>query len=383
MKRDYYEILGVQKSAKLEDIKKAYRTLALQHHPDRVPEEKKKEAEEKFKEISEAYAVLSDPEKRALYDQYGHAGIDQRYAYEDLFKGADFSSIFEGLRDFGLGGTIFDEIFGDFDIFTGRQRQTSRRRGRDLIYELDIAFAEAASGVEKTVHLPRYELCDKCEGSGAKAGTKMKTCPSCGGQGRIVRQAGFFSLTQTCSRCQGQGSFPETLCPACKGEGRVRVTRNISVKVPPGVDTGIRLRIKDEGEPGSKNGPHGDLFVDISVKPHEFFARHGDDIYCEVPVSFTTAALGGEVKIPTLEEMVTMKIPAGTQSEKIFQLKSKGMPSLRHRGRGDQLVKVKIEVPTDLSQRQKELLKEFARLSGEQAGPLTKSFVSKMKNLFT
>ena len=381
-KRDYYEILGVKKNASLDEIKKAYRELALRHHPDRVPHEQKKEAEEKFKEISEAYAVLSDSQKRALYDQYGHAGIDQRYAYEDIFKGADFSSVFEGLGDFGLGGGLFEEIFSDlgFDISGNRSRRGARqKRGRDLEIAIDITLEEAASGAEKTITLPRYEICAVCSGTGAKPGTKKATCPQCKGSGRTIVSSGFFQLAQTCSRCQGEGSIIQAPCPECRGEGRLKVTRKIKVKVPAGVDTGSQLRMRGEGEFGTAG--RGDLYVIIEVKPHPIFERHHNDILTEITISLTKAILGSEVDVPTLNGKVKMRIPAGTQSGRIFRLKEKGIPDLHAREQGDELVRVNVEIPKSLTQEQRRLIEEFARISGEDVDSKD-SFTDKIKKAF-
>ncbi len=380
-KRDYYEILGVKKSASLDEIKKAYRGMALRYHPDRVPHEQKKEAEEKFKEISEAYAVLADSQKRALYDQYGHAGIDQKYAYEDIFKGADFSSVFQDLGDSGFGGGLFDEIFSDlgFDISGGRGRQGSRsRRGRDLEITIDITLEEAAGGVEKTITVPRYEVCPNCSGSGAKPGTKKTTCSQCRGSGRVVVSSGFFQLAQTCPRCRGEGSTIQSLCHECRGEGRTKVTRNIKVKVPAGVDTGSHLRIRGEGEAGTAG--RGDLYVIIEVMPHNIFQRHNNDISTEITISLTKAILGAEVEVPTLNGNVTMKIPAGTQGGRVFRLKEKGVPDVHGRGIGDELVKVNVEIPTRMSAEQRQLIEEFARVSGEDVNK--NSFTDKIKKAF-
>jgi molecular chaperone DnaJ len=382
-KRDYYEILGVKKSVSLDEVKKAYREMALRHHPDRVPHEQKKEAEEKFKEISEAYAVLSDSQKRALYDQYGHSGIDQRYAYEDIFKGADFSSVFQGMGDFGFGGNIFEEIFGDlgFDIFEGRSSRRSggrRSRGRDLQISVNITLEEAASGTEKTVTVPRYEVCGVCSGSGAKPGTKKTTCPQCKGSGRMVVSSGFFQLAQRCSRCSGEGSLISSPCSECHGNGRVKVTRKIKVEVPAGVDTGSHLRIRGEGEAGTLG--HGDLYVIIEVLPHSIFQRHENDIVTQSTVSLSKAILGGEIEVPTLNGKVTMKIPAGTQSGKIFRLKEKGIPDVRGRGVGDELVRVNVEIPARLNSEQRRLMEEFARISGEEVSK--EGFAEKIKKTF-
>jgi molecular chaperone DnaJ len=380
-KRDYYEILGVKKSATLDEIKKAYRELALRYHPDRVAHEQKKDAEEKFKEISEAYAVLSDSQKRALYDQYGHSGIDQKYAYEDIFKGADFSSVFQDLGDFGLGGGLFEEIFSDlgFDISGARGRRQGRgRRGRDLEIAVDITLEEAAAGVEKTITVPRYETCSACEGSGVKPGTKKITCPQCKGAGRTVVSNGFFQLAQTCSRCGGGGSIIQTPCPNCRGEGRTRVTKNIKVKIPAGVDTGSSLRVRGEGEAGTAG--KGDLYVVIEVKPHSVFQRHENDISTEIDISLSKAILGGEVEVPTLNGHVSMKISAGTQSGRIFRLKEKGIPDVHGRGIGDELVRVNVEIPTRLTAEQRRLIEEFAKLSGE--GVNKEGFGERIKRAF-
>ncbi|MEW6102092.1 MAG: molecular chaperone DnaJ [Candidatus Omnitrophota bacterium] len=381
-KRDYYEVLGVKKSASLDEIKKAYRELAMRHHPDRVPHEQKKEAEEKFKEISEAYAVLSDANKRALYDQYGHSGIDQRYAYEDIFKGADFSSVFEGLGDFGFGGGLFEEIFSDlgFDIFgTRRSRgQAARRRGRDLQISEEITLEEAASGTEKTITVPRYETCPACSGSGAKPGSKKITCPQCKGSGRTVISNGFFQMAQTCSRCRGEGAMIQSPCPDCHGEGRAKVTRKINVKIPHGVDSGSSLRLRGEGEAGTAG--RGDLYVIIEVKPHPVFERHENDILTEINISLSKAILGSEIEVPALDGKVMMKIPAGTQSARIFRLKGKGIPDVHGRGVGDELVRVNVEIPTRLTPEQRRLIEEFARASGEEINK--ESLSEKIKRAF-
>ncbi len=383
-KKDYYEILGVKKSAGLDEIKRAYRELALRYHPDRVPHEQKKEAEEKFKEISEAYAVLSDPQKRALYDQYGHAGIDQQFTHEDIFRGADFSSIFEDLSDFGFGGGLFEEIFGDigFNVFGGSRRRQAggrRKRGRDLEIEAEITLEEAASGTEKTIRVPRYEPCTACQGTGAKPGTKKSTCPQCKGKGRTVVSSGFFQLAQTCSRCGGEGSVITSPCPDCRGEGRTKITRNIKLTIPPGVYTGSHLRIRGEGEAGAYS--RGDLYVIIDVRPHNIFERHNNDIICEVDINVTKAILGGEIQVPTLNGKVKMKIPPGTQPNRIFRLRDKGIPDLHGRGVGDELVRLNVKIPANLSVEQKRLIEEFARISGE-AVDSRESIVDKIKKTF-
>lgn len=381
MKKDYYEILGVPKSATLQDIKKAYRSLALSHHPDRVPEEKKKEAEEKFKEISEAYGVLSDSKKRAMYDQYGHSGIDQQFTQEDIFRGADFSSVF---GEAGLGD-IFSRIFGDagFDVFgssgSGRGGGRRARRGHDIQYEVELTLEEAFSGVKKVIKVPRHENCSACGGSGARPGSKPKTCPACKGQGQIVMSNGFFRMAQTCSQCGGQGKVITEYCSQCNAQGQVRITRNVTVDFPAGVDNESQLRVRGEGEGGTAG--HGDLYIFVRIRPHPVFQRNGNDLHMQLPVSFVRAALGAEVSVPTINGSVSMKIPAGTQSGKVFRLKHKGMPDLRDRSHGDQYVKVMLQVPTRLTADQKRLLEEYARVSGEEVEDVS-SFSEKIKKVF-
>jgi molecular chaperone DnaJ len=364
--RDYYEILGVKKNASFEDIKKAYRELALRHHPDRVPPEQKKEAEEKFKEISEAYAVLSDPEKRALYDQQGHAGIDQRYAYEDIFRGADFGSVFRDMGDLGFGGGLFEDLFGDlgFEIFGGgRTRTVARRRGRDLRAAVEISLEEAAQGLERMITVPGSAVCPTCSGSGAKPGTKKITCPQCQGSGAVTVSRGGFRLSQVCPRCGGTGSLIPTSCPECRGEGRIKVGRQIRVRIPAGVETGSNLKIRGEGEAGTQG--RGDLFVIIEVRPHPVFERHHNDILTDKSITLSQAILGSRVDVPTLDGRVKMKIPPGTQSGRIFRLRGKGIPDLHGRGVGDELIRVNVEIPVRLSPEQRRLIEEFARISGE------------------
>ncbi|MFA6358061.1 MAG: molecular chaperone DnaJ [Candidatus Omnitrophota bacterium] len=366
-KRDYYEILGVQKTASIEEIKRAYRELALKFHPDRVPMEQKKDAETKFKEMSEAYAVISDEQKRSLYDNYGHSGIDQKYAQEDIFRGADFSSIFREMGGSGGSGSIFEEIFGDMGFDASGSRQTrsssSRRRGRDLQIAVDISLEEAARGIEKVITVPRYELCQICSGTGAKAGTKKTICPQCKGSGKTVVSNGFFQLAQTCSRCGGEGSTIGTPCPDCRGEGRVKITKKIKVTIPQGVDNDSQLRVRGEGEAGSSS--RGDLYVVIEVRPHSIFQRHNNDIVTTINISMPKAILGGEVHVPALEGTLSMKIPAGTQAGKIFRLKGRGIPDLHSRDVGDELVKVDVSIPTKLTTQQRKLIEEFSRLSLE------------------
>lgn len=381
-KRDYYEILGVKKSASLDEIKQAYRSLALQYHPDRVPEDRKSQAEEKFKEISEAYGVLSDSQKRALYDQYGHTGVDQRYSTEDIFRGADFSSIFEDLAGFGFGENIFEGIFGSsgFDFFGGGTRRTRRaRRGRDLEFEAEISLEEVNTGVEKILDVPRYELCKNCQGSGEKPGSKRVVCQQCRGKGQVTVSSGFFQLTQTCPQCRGEGRIITAFCPKCNGQGRNKITRKIHLKIPAGVEHGSHLRVREEGEEGQAG--KGDLYVLIMVKPHSTFDRHGQDILCEISIPMTKAILGGEVKVATLNGTVNMKIPRGTQSGKIFRLAGKGLPSIRSNTRGDELVKVNVKTPENLSRQEMSLIEEFAQLRGEEIQK-SSSLGEKIKKVF-
>ncbi|HET6485411.1 MAG TPA: molecular chaperone DnaJ [Spirochaetia bacterium] len=369
-KRDYYEILGVKRNATHEELKKVYRELALRYHPDRVAADQKKEAENRFKEISEAYAVLSDPQKRALYDQYGHAGVDQKYANEDLYRGTDFNGVFEGLGDLGLGG-FFENLFGGgggFDLF-GRGRrgrggaQEQGGKGRDLEVAVGVTLEEAYRGTEKKVTVPRYDKCSVCGGNGAKPGTGMTTCPDCRGTGRTTVSGGIFQMGQTCKRCGGSGSIPQTPCDTCHGEGRVRVSRTLTVTVPPGVDNGSRLRMKGEGEAGTRGT--GDLYLVVELQRHPTFERQGNDVLTELTVSLPRALLGTEVSVPTLDGGVAMKIPAGTQSGSVFRLKGKGMPELRGQGVGDELVKVNVEIPRRLSDRQRALVEELAKALGD------------------
>ncbi len=364
--RDYYDILGVSKNASAEEIKKVYRQLALKFHPDRVGESEKKQAEERFKEISEAYAVLSDSNKRALYDQYGHAGIDQKYTTEDIFRGADFGSIFEGFSNSGAG-SIFEELFGGFDVFgaSGNQgtRRGRRRRGQDLHYELEISLEEAAGGVEKVISIPRLEICSTCNGDGVRPGTKKKTCPNCRGTGQIARSSGFFSIATTCSRCQGQGFIIESPCSECRGKGYVSHQKKIQVKIPAGVDSGNRLRLSGEGD--ASNGERGDLYISIFVKPHSQFKRRENDIIFNLDVSFIKLILGAEVEVPTLEGKVMMKIPSGTQPGKIFRIRGKGIKDLHGRTQGDELVAVNALIPTRLTSRQRQILEEYAKESAD------------------
>ncbi|MEK7210868.1 MAG: molecular chaperone DnaJ [Candidatus Binatota bacterium] len=364
-KKDYYELLGVSRGSSEEEIKKAYRKLALKHHPDRNPGDK--QAEEKFKEVSEAYQVLTDPEKRAQYDQFGHAAFGDGGPFRGGF---DFSSGFED---------IFGDIFGEF-FGTGPTRRHGRARGEDLRYNLNIPFEEAAFGIEKKVKIPRHGPCETCHGSGSKPGSPPRTCPTCRGKGQVSFQQGFFNVSRSCSQCHGQGSIITDPCSSCGGVGRVRKFHTLSVKIPPGVDTGSRLKLRGEGEGGLAGGAPGDLYVVIQVEPHPLFIRDGLEIICEVPISFVQAALGSEIDVPTLEGKVQMKIPPGTQSGKVFRLKGRGVRDVQGYHQGDQHVRVVVETPTHLTPRQKELLKEFATLGGEE--PLAKGFLDKVKQIF-
>ncbi len=383
MKKDYYEILGAAKNATPQEIKKAYRSLALKYHPDRVPEAEKKEAEHKFKEMSEAYGVLSDPKKRQMYDQYGHAGIDQQYTSEDIFRGADFSDVFEGVDL----GNIFGQIFGESDLGDifgggggGGRRSRRSQRGRDIEYEVEVTLEESYNGVSKKITIPRHEYCTTCNGSGAKRGSKMQTCGQCGGRGQVVMSSGLFRMQQTCSACGGRGQTITEFCSQCQGKGMVRVTRKIDVNIPPGVDNTSRLRVSGQGEVGSAGA--GDLYLYIRVLPHNVFERDGNNIHLQLPVHFVKAALGGEVSVPTLNGSVAMKIPAGTQSGKVFRLKGKGMPDVHRGAPGDQYVHVMLHVPERLNAEQRKLLEKFAEISGEDISPSSESISEKIKKVF-
>jgi len=382
-KRDYYEILGVTKNASDDQIKKAYRSLALKYHPDRVTDDKKEEAAEKFKEATEAYEILSDSQKRTQYDQFGHQAFQYGSSgggFSDMAHAEEvFRSFMEGFG--GGGGGIFDDLLGGiFGGSTGGGRRKSRR-GSDLEMSIEISFEEAAFGISKTAVVPRYETCTTCNGEGAKPGTSRKRCSQCDGKGQVMSQAGFFSVARTCPQCQGEGEVIETPCPECRGRGRVKVERKIDVKIPAGVDTGTRLRITGEGEVGMRGGGRGDLYILIYVKKHPIFMREDNNVLCELPISFTQATLGDEVDVPTLTGNVKMKIPAGTQNGKGFRLRGKGIADIHGYGKGDQLVRIMVEVPTKLSSKQKNLLKEFDE-SGGGTTPSINSFIDKIKGAF-
>ena len=366
-KRDYYEVLGVARDADEQAIKTAYRKLAHQHHPDKNPGAK--EAEERFKEASEAYSVLSDPEKRARYDRFGHTNGQPGPGDFPFGAGASINDIF---------GDIFGEMFSG-----GRARPRGRGRGVDLRYHLEIGFEQAAFGTTARISVARPRPCETCKGSGAKPGTGPRTCPTCGGVGEIRLTQGFFSIARTCHACGGSGRVIVDRCPTCSGAGVTRDQATVEVKVPPGVDTGTRLKLSGEGEPPlAPGGLPGDLYVVVQVRAHPIFKREETEVLCEMPLSFTQAALGATIDVPTLDGPTKLKIPTGTQSGKVFRLKGKGIPSLQGGGRGDQHVRVFVETPSNLTKYQRELLEEFATMSGEETNPQSRSFWQKVADLF-
>lgn len=369
-KRDYYEVLGVARNSSEAEIKKAYRRLAMKHHPDRNQNDK--DAEMQFKEAKEAYEVLSDPQKRSAYDQFGHAGVDPSAG------GGGFNAGPGGFAD--IFGDVFGDIFG-----SGRARGQQVYRGADLRYNLELELEDAVRGTEVRIRVPKMDHCESCGGSGAKPGTSPVSCPTCGGHGQVRMQQGFFSIQQTCPNCRGRGKVVSQPCPECHGQGRIRVAKTLSVKVPAGVDEGDQIRLAGEGEAGENGGPSGDLYVLIRLKPHEIFKREQDDLYCEVPVSFVTAALGGELDIPTLDGRATLKIPPETQSDKMFRLRGKGVKNVRTAQLGDLYCKATIETPVNLTKRQKELLQEFEaslREGGSRHSPREQSWLDKVKGFF-
>ena len=372
-KRDYYEVLGVSKSVSEDELKKAYRKVALKYHPDRNPNDKA--AEEKFKEATEAYEVLSNPEKKSRYDRFGHAGVGQG-AGGDPFAG--------GFGGSGGLGDVFEDIFGQF--FGGSTQSSSRtraQRGSDLQYNLEISFEEAAFGHTVELDIPRLETCGQCGGLGARSSKDIEMCPICQGTGQQRVQQGFFSVATTCSRCRGEGKIIRNPCPTCHGATRVKKTKRLRVNIPAGVDQGSRIKLSGEGEQGPNGGLVGDLYVVISVQEHPIFERVEADIYCEVPISFSQVTLGAEIEVPTLEGKARLKIPPGSQTHRVFRLRNKGIAHLRGNRRGDLHVRIIVETPTNLSTQQRELLEDFERLSNERSNPLHTKFMNKIRELFS
>lgn len=374
-KRDYYEVLGVERNATDEEVKRAYRKLAVKFHPDKNPDDP--HAEEKFKELGEAYDVLIDSDKRAAYDRFGHAAFAPGGAG---FGGSAFHDPFEIFREVfgggGFGGGIFETFFG------GSDRPEDRRRGSDLRYDLQIKLEEAAFGAEKEIEIAKLNTCDKCNGSGAEPGSRTITCPTCSGRGQVISSRGFFHISQTCSQCRGAGEVIEKPCQKCRGEGRVEKLSRVKLKVPAGIREGSRLRSVGNGEAGIRGGLAGDLYIVIHVREHKIFQREGDDLYCEVPISFSVAALGGEIDVPTLEGKAHLKVSAGTQSGQMAKLRGKGITNVSGRGRGDLFARLIVEVPSRLNSEQRRKLEEFAALCGDDNTPLRKSFFERAKEFF-
>jgi molecular chaperone DnaJ len=370
-KRDYYEVLGVQRAATAEEVKRAYRKLAVLYHPDKNPDDP--HAEEKFKEIGEAYDVLMDGDKRAAYDRFGHAAFSQGTAFRGHFH--DPFDIFREV--FGGGGGIFETFFGG-----GGVSAEEAQRGSDLRYDMQITLEEAAFGAEKEVEVRKLDTCGKCGGSGAEPGSRTINCPTCGGRGQVISARGFFQVSQTCPRCRGVGHIVEKPCQQCQGEGRLEKPARIKLTIPPGISNGSRLRSSGNGEAGIRGGPHGDLYVVIHVEEHKVFQRDEDDLYCEVPIAFSVAALGGEIAVPTLQGKASLKVPAGTQSGQMFKFRGKGIVNISGRGHGDLMVRVIVEVPSKLNAEQRQKLEEFANLCGDENTPLRKSFFERAKEFF-
>lgn len=376
-KRDFYEVLGVSKTASDEELKKAYRKLAMKYHPDRNQGEQAKEAEEKFKEAKEAYEMLSDSQKRAAYDQYGHAGVDPNSG-----MGGGFG-----------GGGGFAEAFGDIfgDMFGGGRAGGARGgrqvyRGNDLSYSMEITLEDAAKGKDAQIRIPSWDSCDTCHGSGAKPGTSPKTCTTCGGQGSVQMRQGFFSVQQTCPHCRGTGKIIPEPCTSCSGQGRIKRQKTLEVKIPAGIDDGMRIRSSGNGEPGMNGGPPGDLYIEIRIKEHDIFEREGDDLHCQVPVSFITAALGGEIEVPTLQGKAAIDIPEGTQAGKQFRLRGKGIKGVRSSYPGDLYCHIVVETPVKLTEYQRKLLRELEeslKKGGGKHSPNGESWTDKLKRFFS
>ena len=377
-KRDFYEVLGVPKNASDEEIKKAYRKLAMKHHPDRNQGDSAKAAEEKFKEAKEAYEMLSDPQKKAAYDQYGHAGVDPN------MRGPGGAGGAEGFAGFG---DAFGDIFGD--IFGGQRRGGGGRqvyRGADLSYAMEISLEEAANGKESQIRIPSWDDCDTCKGTGAKPGTSVKTCTTCHGQGQVQMRQGFFSVQQTCPHCHGTGKIIPEPCTACSGQGKIKKQKTLEIKIPAGIDDGQRIRSTGNGEPGQNGGPSGDLYIEVRLRKHDIFEREGDDLHCQVPVSMTTAALGGEIDVPTLQGKATIDLPEGTQSGKTFRLRGKGVKGVRSSYPGDLYCHVAVETPVKLTEHQRKLLKELDesfKKGGHKHSPNDKGWFEKAKSFFS
>ena len=372
--QDYYKILGVEKGAGQDEIKKAYRKLAMKYHPDRNPDDP--EAENKFKEASEAYEVLGDPEKRKRYDRFGHEGVRQQH---HNYQNIDPHDIFNMFGDIFGGDSFFGDLFGGGGM-GGRTRRRGPRQGASLQTQMSIHLREAFEGAHKNFQIQHHETCAECKGSGAKPGTEPKTCPTCKGRGQVIQGGGFFQISSACPSCHGQGKVVSDPCPQCRGEGVELKTRQIDLQIPAGVEDGMVLSVSGQGEAGPHGGPPGDLHVVIRVEPHPFFERRGADLMCHLPVSFATLALGGEVEVPMMDGMGTLKVPAGTQSGQVLRMRGKGMPRLRGSGRGDQLVSVEVDVPRKLNAEQKELLERYGELEKKHMSEKRKSFFEKMKD---
>ena len=373
-KRDYYDIMGVSRNASDQDIKSAYRKLALQYHPDRNPGDK--EAEEQFKDAAEAYAVLSDTQKRSQYDRFGHAGVAGAAGAPGA--GGFDPSVFSDFSD------ILGDLFGFGDMSGGGSRRGSRtaNRGADLRYDLELTFEEAAFGKRTRIKVPRHETCSECSGNGSAGGKGPVTCPTCNGYGQVRYQQGFFSITRTCSECQGSGNSIKDPCKQCRGDGRVVAEKTLEIKIPPGVDTGSRLRVSGEGDAGGRGGPSGDLYVLLHVGDHDFFERREDDLFCHIPISFSQAALGTQITVPTLEHEELLKIPAGTQSDSVFRIRNAGVSRADGRGRGDLFVNVNVEVPKRLTKEQRNIISQLADTEAADNQPIQKKILERVKEIF-